>query len=77
VFADPDALVPGRDPNPHLAFGIGPHRCIGAAFARHILRAVLPVCVRLRPAGASVRRASSYQRGYATMPIAIGAISPV
>ncbi|MEV7390357.1 MULTISPECIES: cytochrome P450 [unclassified Streptomyces] len=34
VFPDPDRIVPDRDPNPHLAFGNGPHHCTGAVLAR-------------------------------------------
>ena len=32
-----------RDPNPHLAFGLGTHFCLGAALARIELRVVLDV----------------------------------
>ncbi|PZT71085.1 cytochrome P450 [Streptomyces sp. SW4] len=34
VFPDPDTIDPDRDPNPHLAFGNGPHYCTGAVLAR-------------------------------------------
>jgi cytochrome P450 len=34
VFADPETLDVGRDPNPHLTFSRGPHFCLGAPVAR-------------------------------------------
>lgn len=37
-FADPLAVDLGRPANPHIAFGSGPHRCIGSNIARQQLR---------------------------------------
>lgn len=34
VFEQPDELDLTRSPNPHMAFGIGPHYCLGANLAR-------------------------------------------
>ena len=38
VFADPFAFRIDRDPNPHIAFGMGEHLCLGAHLARLELR---------------------------------------
>ena len=54
VFADPDDIDLGRDPNPHVAFGFGTHFCLGAHVARLSLRVALEEltarCTNLRPA---------------------------
>lgn len=34
AFPDPDRVVLDRNPNRHLGFGVGPHRCIGSNIAR-------------------------------------------
>jgi cytochrome P450 len=41
VFDDPESFRLGRSPNPHLAFGHGPHKCAGIAVARTELRIAL------------------------------------
>jgi len=41
VFANPEKLILDRSPNPHIAFGSGPHNCMGAPQARAILRLLL------------------------------------
>jgi cholest-4-en-3-one 26-monooxygenase len=40
VFDAPDELRIDRDPNPHLAFGIGTHYCLGANLARAEIQVV-------------------------------------
>ena len=40
VFERPDDLILDRNPNPHLAFGIGPHFCLGANLARMEVKTV-------------------------------------
>jgi cytochrome P450 len=41
-FDRPDEVVLGRSPNRHVAFGLGPHRCIGS----HLARAMSEVMVK-------------------------------
>jgi cytochrome P450 len=41
VFHDPHQLILERTDNPHLAFGVGPHFCLGAHLARLELSAML------------------------------------
>lgn len=49
AFADAGRMDLRRTPNSHLAFGIGPHVCIGQALARVELHAVLQVLLRRLP----------------------------
>lgn len=41
LFPDADRVILERKPNPHIAFGAGPHRCVGAALARRELRVAI------------------------------------
>ena len=43
VFADPTSVVLDRSQNNHIAFGAGPHRCLGSHLARRELRVALEV----------------------------------
>jgi cytochrome P450 len=40
-FPDPDSVILDRHPNRHLAFGIGPHRCIGSHLAKTEMKIAL------------------------------------
>jgi cytochrome P450 len=48
-FPDPDEVVFDREPNRHLAFGSGIHRCLGAHLARLELRLALEEFLRWIP----------------------------
>ncbi|MEV5569623.1 cytochrome P450 [Spirillospora sp. NPDC052269] len=50
VFADPDTLDLGRDPNPHISFGLGIHFCLGAPLARIEMAESLGAILRAAPA---------------------------
>lgn len=49
VGPDLDTFDPDRPPSPHLAFGHGFHRCVGAELARLELRTAFPRLVRRFP----------------------------
>ena len=49
VFDDPDAFRIDRSPNPHLAFGMGPHVCMGINLARLEIRVLFEELLRRFP----------------------------
>jgi cytochrome P450 family 142 subfamily A polypeptide 1 len=49
VFVEPDTFKVDRDPNPHVAFGIGNHFCLGANLARMEIRVVLEEILKRVP----------------------------
>jgi nocardicin N-oxygenase len=49
VFTDPELLDLSREHNPHLAFGSGPHVCLGAQLARSELQVALGALLRRFP----------------------------
>jgi len=73
VFEDPFAFRVDRRPNPHLAFGIGEHFCLGAHLARHSQRALLAELVRrldaIELAGDPERIHSSFVVGLKKLPL--------
>jgi cytochrome P450 family 142 subfamily A polypeptide 1 len=75
VFADADVFDVGRDPNPHLAFGVGTHFCLGANLARLEIRVMFEELLRRFPdlrvpdAAEVVRYPSTFIRGWSAMPV--------
>jgi len=49
VFQNPDRCIIDRHPNRHIAFGTGPHACIGAHLARLEMRVALEEMLRRFP----------------------------
>ena len=75
VFENPDEFDVQRDPNPHLAFGFGPHFCMGASLARLELQVMFGELLRRLPdlhlAGDPLpRRSSNFISGPEAMPVA-------
>jgi cytochrome P450 len=73
VFANADQFRIDRRPNPHLAFGLGRHHCIGAHLARRemraLLTALLPRLESVDLAAPPTRTCSTMVTGIASLPI--------
>ncbi|HKN15072.1 MAG TPA: cytochrome P450 [Candidatus Binatus sp.] len=73
VFDQPFKFDIGRNPNPHLAFGIGEHFCLGSNLARLelevIFRELAKRLERAESAGPLERLRSSFVGGIKHMPI--------
>jgi cytochrome P450 family 142 subfamily A polypeptide 1 len=75
VFDDPNRFDITRDPNDHLAFGIGNHFCLGAALARIELTCLFEALIERLPDLDLVDEAEPPDRGlnfvtgYDTMPV--------
>lgn len=73
VFDDPETFDITRRPNPHLAFGIGTHFCMGSHIARLEMRVTLEEFLRRFPnpslAGPPERLPSNFINGIQRLPL--------
>lgn len=73
VFSNPYQFDVQRDPNPHVAFGLGPHFCIGANLARLEMRLILSGLLErvhaMEVTGPVVRLRSNKHSGYRHVPV--------
>ncbi|WP_082973758.1 cytochrome P450 [Mycobacterium sp. E1386] len=73
AFDDPDEYRADRNPRMHVAFGYGPHMCLGAPLARMeaqaILRQLVTRVARITPAGPTRWSSHSSLRGPTRLPI--------
>lgn len=82
-FECPEEIRLDRSPNRHLAFGAGPHRCLGAHLARLELRILLEEVLRRIPdyvvIEAGVERYTGITRGISSLPVTFtpAAVQPV
>lgn len=73
VFENPDEYRADRNPRMHVAFGYGPHMCLGVPLARMEAQAVLRELVnnvaRINPHGPTTWSTHSSLRGPTHLPI--------
>lgn len=73
VFAEPDEYDLGRSPNKHLAFGHGPHYCVGAHLAKveiyELLSALREMAEGVCLVGPAPRIHSNFLTGISSLPV--------
>lgn len=73
VFTDPYTFDPARRPNPHVAFGVGAHRCVGNSVAQLGLRLLVEEFVQqagaVELAGEVTHLESNFLNGITSLPV--------
>lgn len=73
VFPDPETFDIRRRPNRHIAFGVGPHYCVGHTVARVALRILLEEMLAgftsIEPAGPPAYLHSNFVAGIKHLPV--------
>jgi cytochrome P450 len=75
VFERPDEVILDRSPNPHMAFGVGTHRCIGMHIARSLFEVMMHEVLTRIPDYVVDREATRFYKGnpelagVVTMPV--------
>ena len=83
VFDRPDEVILDRSPNPHMAFGVGPHRCIGMHIARSLFEVMMREVLTRIPGYVVDRDATRFYKGnpelagVVTMPVTFAPGAPV
>jgi cholest-4-en-3-one 26-monooxygenase len=83
IFDDPFRFDIRREPNEHVAFGFGPHFCLGASLARLELTAMFDRLLDRLPdmalvdAGEPGYRAANFVSGYEHMPVRFTPVAPL
>jgi cytochrome P450 len=83
VFERPDEVILDRNPNPHMAFGVGSHRCIGMHIARSLFEVMMHEVLTRMPDFVVDREATRFYKGnpelagVITMPVTFTPGQPV
>ena len=72
VFPDGDRIRIDRQPNPHMAFGVGIHRCLGSNLARRELRIAFEEFLARHPVFALAPGADPPWHGIGPLPLVLG-----
>ncbi len=77
IFTEPFVFDPRRSPNPHIAFSVGPHRCIGNPSARIGLKILIEQLIAqvdaIESAGQELHLQSNFLNGITSLPVTLKA----